>query len=86
MDDLEPEPAVGEREDLVGRRRAAEVAPRIGDDDDLELEPLRGVDRQQAHGVRTLLLGHRLELARAERLLVARGSEEALESGPRSSS
>ena len=56
MDDLEAEPAVGEREDLVGRRRPVGVAARIGDDHDLELEPLGAVDRQQPDRVGALLL------------------------------
>ena len=79
MDDLEAEAPVGEREDLVGRRRPAGVAAGVGDDDDLELEPLRGVDRQQPHRVGALLLRDRLELRRAERLLVADEADEALD-------
>ena len=79
VDDLEAEAPVGEREDLVGRRRPAEIAARVGDDDDLELEPLRGVDRQEAHGVGALFLGHRLELRGAEGLLVAQEADEALQ-------
>ena len=79
---MNPKRPVGEREDLVGRRRPAEVAARVGDDDDLELEPLRRVDRQQAHRVGAFLLGHRLELRGAERLLVAQEADEALEVRP----
>ena len=79
MDDLEPEPPVGEREDLVGRRRPAEITARVGNDDDLELEPLRGVDREEAHSVGALFLGHGLELRGAEGLLVAQEADEALE-------
>ena len=41
--DLEAEPAVGEREDVRDGRPAPS---RIGDDDNLELEPLGGVDRE----------------------------------------
>ena len=51
--------------------RADAVAPGVGDDHDLELEPLRRMDRQQADRVGALLLGDRLELGRADRLLVA---------------
>ncbi len=56
MDDLEAEAAVGEREDLVGGGRPAEVTPGVGDHDDLELEPFRSMDREQPDGVGTLLL------------------------------
>ena len=79
MHDLEAEAAVGEGEDLVGGRRAARVAARVRDHDDLELEPLRGVDREQPHGVGALLLRHRLELRRAERLLLVDEADEALD-------
>ena len=78
----EPEAAVRERDDLVAAARPADVAPRVRDDHDLELEPLRGVDREQAHGVRALLLGDRLELLRAERLLLADEADEAREVAP----
>src|SRR5438477_8064903 len=54
-------------EDLVGGRRVA-VAARVSDDDHLELEALRRVDRQQADGVGALLLRDRLELAGADGL------------------
>ena len=82
MRDLEPEAAVGEGEDLVRRRRPAEVAARIGDDDHLELEPLGGVDREQPHGVGSLLLGDGLELSGAEVLLIAEEADEAFEVAP----
>ena len=79
--DAEAEAAVGEREDLVrGRRRL--VAARVGDDHDLELEPLRGVDGQQPHGVGSLLLRDRLELARADGLLLGDETDEALDVRP----
>ena len=77
----EAEAPVGERDDLVAAARPAGVAPRVGDDDDLELEPLRGVDREQPNGVGALLLRHRLELLRAERLLLADEADEALDVG-----
>ncbi len=82
VDDLEAEPTVRERQDLVGRRRAAEVTARVGDDDDLELEPLRRVDGQEPHRVGSLLLRHGLELRRAERLLVVDEADEALDVAP----
>ena len=59
----------------------ADVAAGVGDDHHLELEPLRGVDGQQAHRVGALLLGHRLELRRAHRLLVADEPDEAFDVG-----
>ena len=61
MRDPEAEPAVRQAEDLVGVR-APVVPARVGDDDHLELEPLRRVDGQQPDHVRSLLLGRRLEL------------------------
>ncbi len=73
---------LGEREKLVGRVRPGPFAAGVGDDDHLELEPLRGVDRQQPHRTGALLLGDRLELRSAERLLVADEPEEALEVAP----
>ncbi len=79
--DAESEAAVGQGEDLVRRRRHS-VAPGVGDDHDLELETLRGVNRQQAHRVGPLLLGHRLELACADRLLLGDEPDEALDVGP----
>ena len=78
MGDLEAEPAVGEREDVRDRRPAPS---RVGDDDDLELEPLRGVDREQADGVGALLLGHRVGLLRADVLLPLDEADEPLEVG-----
>ena len=81
MDHPEPEAAVRERDDLVAAALPARVATRVGDDDDLELEALRAVDREQAHGVRSLLLGERLELLRPERLLVLDEADEGGEIG-----
>ena len=78
--DAEAEAAVGEREDLVRRRRRL-VAARVGDDHDLELEALRRVDRQQANRVGPLLLRDCLELARADRLLLVHEADEALDVG-----
>ena len=60
---------------LVGRP----VATRVGDDDDLELEPLRRVDRQQADRARALLLGDRLELLHAGGVLLEHEADEALD-------
>ena len=76
MHHAEPEPAVRERDDLVRPARATGVAPRVRDDHDLELETLCAVDRQQPHRTPALLLGHRLELLRAERVLLADESDE----------
>ena len=76
--DLEAEPAVGERQDVRDRRPDA---PGVGHDDDLELEALRPVDRQQANGVAALLLRDRVRLLRAERLLTLDEANEALEVG-----
>ena len=80
--DLEPEPAVGEGEDLVRRRRAAEVAASIGDDDHLELETLGGVDSEKPHGVGSLLLGDGLQLSGPEVLLIAEKADKAFEVAP----
>ena len=76
--DAEPEAAVRETEDLVGRRRVA-VTPGVGDDDDLELEPLGGVDRQQPHRVGSLLLRDRVALGGADGLLLPDEADEALD-------
>ena len=76
MRDLEPEAPVRERED-VGDGRTASA--RVRDHDDLELEPLGRVDREQADGVRALLLGHRIRLLRPDRLLALDEADEALE-------
>ena len=46
---------------------------------DLELEALRRMDREQAHGVGALFLGNRLELVRADRLLLGDEPDEALD-------
>ena len=78
MCDLEAEPPVREREDLVGRGRLA-IAPRVGDDDDLELESLCGMDRQQPDRVAAFLLGNGFELARPHRLLLGDEADEALD-------
>ncbi len=77
----EAEAPVRERDDLVRATRPADVAPGVGDDHDLELEPFRGVDRQQADRAATLLLGDRLELLRAKRVLLADEANEALDVG-----
>ena len=77
----EAKTTVGERDDLVRPARPAGVAPRVGDDDDLELEPLGGVDRQQSHRSAALLLGDGLELPRAQRILVADEADESLDVG-----
>ena len=73
----EPETTVRERDDLVRPARAADVAPCVRDDHDLELEPLGRVDRQQPNRASALLLGDRLELLRAERVLLAHEADEA---------
>ena len=78
----EPEPPVGERNDLVAAARSADVAPGVRDDHDLELEALRRVDREQAHRVGALFLGDGLELLRAERILLADEADEAREVAP----
>ena len=78
--DPEPEAAVGKAQDLVAAGRAP-VAAGIRDDDDLELEPLRGMDRQQADRVGPLLLGHSVALRRANRLLLGDEPDETLDVG-----
>ena len=75
--DAEAEPPVRQAEDLV-RVGPPAVAARVGDDDDLELEPLGRVDRQQPDHVGALLLGDRLELGRADRVLLGDEAHEAL--------
>src|SRR5207237_3052168 len=57
------------------------IATGVGNDDDLELEPFRTVDRQQPNGIRALLLGDRLELASSDGLLVAHEADEAFHVG-----
>ena len=76
--DPEAEAPVGEREDLARSGRRS-VTPCIRDDDDLELEPLRRVDRQQANRLASLLFGDGLELACTDGLLVANEADEALD-------
>src|SRR5439155_11660721 len=73
--DLEAEASVRERKDLVGCRRLA-IASRVRDHDDLELEALRAVDRQQADRVPALFFGDGLELASADRLLLGDKTDE----------
>ncbi len=76
--DLEAEPTVRQREDLVAVGRTL-VAARVGNDHDLELEPLRRVDGEQPHGIRALLLRNRLELLGADGFLVADEADEAFQ-------
>ena len=76
MGDLEAESSVGEGED-VGDRRPETTG--IGDDDDVELEPFRRVDRQQAHRVGTFLLRHGVGLLGADGLLPGDEANEPLE-------
>ncbi len=76
--DAEAETAVRQREDLVGGRRRL-VAAGIGHDDDLELETLGGMDREQPDRVGALLLRDRLELPRADRFLVTNEADEAFD-------
>ncbi len=76
----EAQPSVGQAEDLVGIA-AARVAPRVCDDDDLELEPLRAVDREQADDVGPFLFGDGLELRGADRILLVDETHEALDVG-----
>ena len=78
--DTEAETAVGEAEDLVGRRSVA-VAAGVRDDHDLELEPLGRVNRQQPDRVRALLLGHGVALCGTDRLLLLDKADEALDIG-----
>ena len=79
MHDPEAEASVCEGENLVRRRRPARVSARVGDDHDLELEPLGRMDRQQPDRIGPLLLRHGLELGRADGLLVADETDEALD-------
>ena len=57
------------------------VPPGVGNHDDLELESLRSVNRQQADRIASLLLGNGLELAGSNRLLVAHEPDESLDVG-----
>ena len=77
----ETEAPVGQAEDLVGVARCS-VAACVGDDDDLELEALGAVDREQPDDIGALLLGNRLELGRADGALLADEAHEALDVGP----
>src|SRR5262249_9612303 len=76
--DLEAEAAVGQADDLLPTR-SGPIAPGVRDDDDAKLEPLRSVDREQADGVRALLLGEALALPGPGRLLVEHEGDEALD-------
>ena len=78
--DPEAEAAVGQTEDLVGRGRVA-VAAGVGDHDDLELQPLRRVDREQPDGVGALLLCDRVPFRRPDRLLLLDEADEAFDIG-----
>ena len=51
-------------------------APEVGDADDRELEPLRGVDRHEPHGVQVLRLERRLALARGQHVLLGEVVDE----------
>ena len=57
------------------------AAPCVRDHDDLELEALGGVDREQPDGVGALLLRHRVRLLRPDRLLPLDEADEALDVG-----
>ena len=76
--DLEAEATVGEGEDVRSRRPAP---PRVRDDDDLELEALGRVDREQSNRVGALLLRDGVRLLRADRLLAGDEPYEPLEVG-----
>ena len=77
----EAEATVGQAEDLVRVARCS-VAACVGDDDDLELEALRAVDREQPDDIGALLLGNRFELGGADDALLANEAHEALDVGP----
>ena len=64
---------------MRGRRRS--VATRVRDDDDLEFQTLRRVDGEQPDSVSALFLRHRLQLARADRFLVAHEPYESFHVG-----
>ena len=57
------------------------VTPGVRHNDDPELEPFRRMDRQEPDYVSALLLRDRLELARADRLLLGDEPDEALDVG-----
>ena len=64
-----------------GAARATDVATGVRDDHNLEFEPLRPVDREQPNRTSALLLGHGLELLRAERVLLADEADESRDVG-----
>ena len=80
VDDLEAEAPVRQADDLLPACPGP-LAPRVGDDHDLELEPLRGVDGQQPHRPGALFLRHRLQLLHAGRVLLDHEPDEALDVG-----
>ena len=78
--DPEAEAAVREAEDLVGGRRVP-ITAGVCDDHDLELEPLGRVDRQQTNRIGALLLGDRVALGGADRLLLTDEADEPFDVG-----
>ena len=80
VDHLEAEPPVREADDLLTPGRHA-LAAGVGDDDNLELEALRGVDGQEANRAGSLLLRHRLELLHPGGVLLGDEADEALDVG-----
>jgi hypothetical protein len=80
VNDLEPEAAVGQADDLFAARRRP-LATRVGDHDDLELEPLGRMDGQEANGPGALLLGDGLELLDSCGVLLQDEADESLDVG-----
>ena len=81
VDDLEAEAAVREADDLLPAGRQA-LPPGVGDDHDLELEALRGMDGQQPDGAGTFFLRDRLQLLDAGCVLLGDETDEAFDVRP----
>ena len=73
-------PAV-RRDEHVGQAARRPLAALVGQDDDVELEPLGGVHRHEHDRVAALLGDRRLALPRGERRLLVAEADEPLEVG-----